>query len=90
MREDRTEGDAGQALGAKLVGYVAPVLTELEKALDVRLVRTALGLLQVLLLLRHNRCGLLLSELGATCWGRSMRRRGRSTSESAVEPRLGP
>jgi hypothetical protein len=45
------------------------VLEELEKVLDVRLVRTALGLLQVMLVLRHTRYGLLLSELGGYLLG---------------------
>jgi hypothetical protein len=80
MNEYRTGEVTAQALGAKLVRYVTPVLDELEQVLDVRLVRTALGLLQVMLVLRHNRYELLLSELGGTCWGRSRRRRGRSGS----------
>src|SRR6476659_2283979 len=69
MCEYRTGAETAQALGEKLVGYVAPVLEELEKVLNVRLVRTALGLLQVMLVLRHNRYGLLLSEMGGYLLG---------------------
>jgi len=69
MSEYRTGEETGQALGEKLVGYVAPVLEELEKTLDRRLVRTVLGLLQVMLVLRHDRYGLLLSELGGYLLG---------------------
>jgi hypothetical protein len=45
------------------------VLAALEEVLDKRLVRTTLGLLQAMLLLRHNRYGLLLSELGGYLLG---------------------
>lgn len=69
MSEYKTGEVMAQARGEKLVRYVAPVLDELEKELDIRLVRTALGLLQVILTLRHSRYGLLLSELGGYLLG---------------------
>lgn len=68
--EEYNEGQkASQALSERLVAYVAPLLGELDNKLDKRLVRTFLGLLQVILMLRHNRYGLLLSELGGYLLG---------------------
>ncbi len=69
MNEYTTGEGAAQALGERLVRYVQPVLEQLDMLLDKRLVRTVLGLLQVMLLLRHNRYGLLLSELGGYLLG---------------------
>ena len=43
---------------------VRPLLRELDELLDKRLVATFFTTLQVLVVHRHNRCGLLLSELG--------------------------
>lgn len=56
--------EAVQGLGAALTAYVNPLLERLDKLLDKRLVRTLLGLLQVMLMHRHRENGLLLSELG--------------------------
>jgi Transposase DDE domain len=68
--EEYTSGDvAAQALGERLVGYVQPLLAQLDVLLDRRLVQTVVGLLQVILLMRHNRYGLLLSELGGYLLG---------------------
>lgn len=53
-----------QMLAKKLEGFVAPLLGRLDAKIDKRLVRTFLLTLQAILTLRHNRCGLLLSELG--------------------------
>ena len=68
--EEYSEGlEASQAVNRQLVEFVRPLLKELDARLDKRLVRTFLGLLQVMLVLRHNRCGLLLSELGGYLLG---------------------
>lgn len=53
-----------QILAEKLEGFVAPLLVRLDAKIDKRLVRTFLLTLQAILTLRHNGCGLLLSELG--------------------------
>lgn len=53
-----------QGLRQQLGAWVRPVLHELDEALDKRLVRTFFELLQVVVMHRHQRCGLLLSELG--------------------------
>jgi hypothetical protein len=60
---------AAQAANQHLVEFVRPLLGQLDERLDKRLVRTFLGLLQVLLVLWHNRYGLLLSELGGYLLG---------------------
>jgi hypothetical protein len=60
---------AAQGLSERLVAFVQPLLVRLDEKLDKRLVRTCLGLLQVMVLLRHNRYGLLLSELGGYLLG---------------------
>src|SRR5687768_1246152 len=68
--EKYNEGqEASQAVSEQLVEFVRPLLGELDARLDKRLVRTFLGLLQVILVLRHNRYGLLLSELGSYLLG---------------------
>jgi hypothetical protein len=69
MEEYKTGEAAAQALGERLTAYVRPVLEQLDVLLDRRLVRTVLELLQVMLVLRHNRNGLLLSELGGYLLG---------------------
>ena len=48
--------------------FVRPLLGEPNERLAKRLVRTFVGLLQVILALRHNRYG-LLSELGGYLLG---------------------
>jgi hypothetical protein len=63
--EKYSEGkEASQEVNQHLVEFVRPLLRQLDERLDRRLVRTFLSLLQVILVLRHNRYGLLLSELG--------------------------
>jgi hypothetical protein len=69
MEQYSEANEASQAVNQHLVAFVRPLLDELDKRLDKRLVRTFLGLLQVILVLRHNRYGLLLSELGGYLLG---------------------
>jgi hypothetical protein len=88
MNEYRTGAATAQALGEKLVRYVTPVLDELTQVLDVRLVRTALGLLQVMLVLRHNRYGLLLSELGGYLLGPEQAPAGTKRISNLLRSRL--
>ena len=45
--------------------FVRPLLVQLDRLLDRRLVQTLLSLVQVILMHRHRNHGLLLSELGA-------------------------
>ena len=54
-----------QELADQLASFVSPLLQWLDSQLDKRLVRTFLRSLQAILMLRHPRYGLLLSELGA-------------------------
>jgi hypothetical protein len=69
MDEYSEGGVAAQAVSERLVAFVRPLLVQLDEQLDKRLVRTFLGLLQVMLVLRHSRYGLLLSELGGYLLG---------------------
>jgi hypothetical protein len=52
------------ALAQRLDGFLAPLLLYLDQMLDKRLVRTLAGLMRVIIVFRHSRHGLLLSELG--------------------------
>jgi hypothetical protein len=54
---------------SRLVQFLHPVLVCLAQHLDIRLVQTALDLVQVILTHRHRALGLLLSELGAFLLG---------------------
>jgi hypothetical protein len=54
---------------ARLVQFLRPVLVRLAQQLDIRLVQTALELVQVILTHRHRAMGLLLSELGGYLLG---------------------
>jgi len=56
-------------LRARLVQFVRPVMTRLAQQIDIRLVQTALDLVQVILTHRHRTLGLLLSELGGYLLG---------------------
>src|SRR5437867_2637415 len=51
-------------LRARLVEFLRPVGERLATQLDIRLVQTALDLVQVILTHRHRPLGLLLTELG--------------------------
>jgi hypothetical protein len=55
----------GQHYQSRLGEYVEPVVKELNALLDKRLVTTFVGLLDCIIRLRHQKHGLLLSELGA-------------------------
>jgi hypothetical protein len=54
---------------ARLAQFLRPVLARLAPHLDIRLVQTALDLVQVILTHRHRAMGLLLSELGGYLLG---------------------
>ena len=54
----------GQDYQTRLREYVQPVVEQLEALLDKRLVGTFVGLLDCIIRLRHQKHGLLLSELG--------------------------
>jgi len=54
-----------QELADQLASFVSPLLHWLDSQIDKRLVRTFLLTIQAILMLRHTRYGLLLSELGA-------------------------
>jgi hypothetical protein len=69
MEKYNDDGSVSQAVSEALLGFVRPLLDEMDAILDKRLVRTFLGLLEVILVLRHNRYGLLLSELGGYLLG---------------------
>lgn len=49
----------------QLAAFLAPLLTELDARIDLRLVRTFLVTVEAILSFRHRNHGLLLSELGA-------------------------
>ncbi len=53
----------------RLVQFLRPVLVRLAQSLDIRLVQTALDLVQVIPTHRHRAMGLLLSELGGYLLG---------------------
>lgn len=55
----------GQDYQTRLQEYVQPLLVQLDELLDKRLVVTFMGLLDSIIRLRHQKHGLLLSELGA-------------------------
>ena len=60
------EGSAqSQEFARRLETFSHPLLQMLDRRLDKRLVRTFLLTLRAILMLRHTRYGLLLSELGA-------------------------
>lgn len=58
-----------QKLAERLGTFVWPLLVSLDAKLDKRLVRTFLRTLHAIIGLRHNRYGLLLSELGGYILG---------------------
>jgi len=58
-----------RSMHARLVQFLRPVLVRLAQHLDIRLVQTALDLVQVILTHRHRAMGLLLSELGGYLLG---------------------
>jgi hypothetical protein len=52
------------ALRSHLIQFLRPVAERLASHLDIRLVQTAVDLVQVILTHRHRALGLLLTELG--------------------------
>lgn len=64
MKDSAQEREQAQVLRRQLGELVRPLLRELDAKLDKRLVATFFTTLQALVMHRHNRCGLLLSELG--------------------------
>jgi len=72
LKDKRKEGEKqekSKALEEKLVKMLWPVLVELKRKVDRRLVKTFLGLVMVIVLHRHRNHGLLLSELGGYLLG---------------------
>ena len=65
MLDSQTSSIQSQDLSNQLEGFVSPLLQWLDAQIEKRLVRTFLLTLQAILMLRHTRYGLLLSELGA-------------------------
>jgi hypothetical protein len=63
-------------LRARLVQFVRPVMSRLAQQIDIRLVQTALDLVQVIITHRHRALGLLLSELGGYLLGPDQARAG--------------
>lgn len=64
MQDSAPERQHAQGLRQQLGEMVRPLLRELDELLDKRLVATFFTTLHVLVVHRHSRCGLLLSELG--------------------------
>lgn len=64
MNKDVTNEELSQVVSQELASFVAPLLVMLDKKVDKRLVGTFVRTLQAIVELRHNRYGLLLSELG--------------------------
>ena len=58
-----------QSMRRLLVQFLRPVAQRLASQLDLRLVQTAIDLVQVILTHRHGRISLLLSELGGYLLG---------------------
>ena len=54
-----------QALGLSLLGFLGPLLLELDQSLDKRLIRTFVQAIEAILTFRDRINGLLLSELGS-------------------------
>lgn len=64
MNRHVSNQELSQAVAQELAAFVAPLLLLLDEKLDQRLVGTFVRTLQAIVELRHNRYGLLLSELG--------------------------
>jgi len=58
-----------EATRTRLQAFISPLLSELDRVLDARLVRTVFDLLKAILCMRDRHCGLLLSELGGCLLG---------------------
>jgi hypothetical protein len=68
-RKEAEKQEKSKALEEKLVKLLLPVLVELKRKVDRRLVKTFLGLVLVIVMHRHRNHGLLLSELGSYLLG---------------------
>src|SRR5437764_10936686 len=55
----------GEGLGLTLVGFLGPLLLELDQWLDQRLIRTFVQAIEAMLTFRDRINGLVLSELGS-------------------------
>ena len=64
MCDCQQKSKEAQELGQALQQFVRPLLEELERQIDRRLVKTFLLTLQAIITFRHTQYGLLLSELG--------------------------
>lgn len=64
MGDYASSAELSQVLARRLGEFVWPLLISLDEKLDKRLVRTFVRTLHAIIRLRHNRYGLLLSELG--------------------------
>ena len=64
LQGKQASAKAARDLGQRLEAFVQPLLIELDKQIDKRLVRTFLSTLQVIVQFRQGTQGLLLSELG--------------------------
>src|SRR5512147_2373979 len=61
---DWEKAQEGRELENRCWEYLKPLLEELHKKIDRRLVKTLLDLVMIILMHRHRNNGLLLSELG--------------------------
>ena len=64
----REKAQEGREVENRCWGYLKPLLEDLHKKVDRRLVKTLLDLVLVILMHRQRNNGLLLSELGIICW----------------------
>lgn len=60
---------SADSLHSQLVTFLRPLAEKLATQLDIRLVQTAIDLVQAIIIHRHNLSGLLLSELGGYLLG---------------------
>ena len=70
---DWEKAQKGREVENRCWGYLKPVLEELHKKVDRRLVKTLLDLVLVILRHRHRNNGVLLSELGDHLLGGDLR-----------------
>lgn len=63
-RGKQASGAVAQELGQRLEGFLGPLVEELDRRVDKRLVRTLVQLVAVIIMFRQRAHGLLLSELG--------------------------
>ena len=62
-------GEASQFLTQQCFRFLSPLLRDLQRVLDRRLVQTVLDLVLVIVMHRHRNTGLVLSELGGQLLG---------------------